>query len=192
MAAVTIRLQDYREVDDGPFDAISSVGMFEHVGRARLQTYFTRLYSLLEPGGRLLNHAISALPKSGCRPQTELDYPSLLPRWLLRRRTGFDRGSFIDRYVFPDGELIEVGEVVSAMQEAGFEVCHVESLREHYGPTLRAWLANLEHNWDQAVAAVGDRRARIWRLYMAASARTFETGRTSVHQVVGVKPVGSA
>jgi cyclopropane-fatty-acyl-phospholipid synthase len=191
-AGVTIRLQDYRDVDDGPFDAISSVGMFEHVGRAQLQTYFTHLYSLLVPGGRLLNHAISALPKTADRRRTEPNYPSLVPRWLLRRRSGFDRGSFIDRYVFPDGELIEVGEVVSAMQQAGFEVCHVESLREHYGPTLRAWVANLERNWDQAAAAVGERRARIWRLYMAASARTFETGRTSVHQVLGIKPAAQS
>ncbi len=184
---VTIRLQDYREVADGPYDAISSVGMFEHVGRSRLQTYFERLYDLLAPGGRLLNHAISALPRTGARQPTN-DFPSLVPRWLLRRPTGFDRDSFIDRYVFPDGELIEVGEVVSAMQAVGFEVLHVESLRQHYGPTLRAWVANLEAHWDEAVAAVGERRARIWRLYLAASARTFETGRTAVHQVLGQKP----
>ncbi|MGC8626763.1 MAG: class I SAM-dependent methyltransferase [Acidimicrobiales bacterium] len=184
---VTIRLQDYREVNDGPYDAISSVGMFEHVGRSRLQTYFGRLYDLLAPGGRLLNHAISALPVSRAR-QPALAFPSIVPRWLLRRRFGFDRDSFIDRYVFPDGELIELGEVVTAMQLAGFEVLHVESLREHYGPTLRAWVANLERNWDKAVAAVGERRARTWQLYMAASALTFETARTSVHQVLGQKP----
>jgi len=186
--AVTIRLQDYREVSDGPYDAISSVGMFEHVGRSRLQTYFGRLYDLLAPGGRLLNHAISALPMTRARLPA-LTFPSLVPHWLLRRRSGFDRDSFIDRYVFPDGELIELGEVVTAMQLAGFEVLHVESLREHYGPTLRAWVANLERNWDKAVAAAGERRARIWHLYMAASALTFETSRTSVHQVLGQKPL---
>ena len=185
-ATVTVRLQDYRDVDDGPYDAISSVGMFEHVGRSRLKVYFEKLYNLLKPGGKLLNHAISAVPKSAAQPQPP--FPSLLPRRPPWKRPGFDRDSFIERYVFPDGELIEVGAVVSAMQDAGFEVRHVESLREHYGPTLRCWVANLERNWDEAVAAAGERRARIWHLYLAGSARTFETGRTSVHQVLGAKP----
>jgi cyclopropane-fatty-acyl-phospholipid synthase len=164
---VEVRLQDYRDVNDGPYDAISSIGMFEHVGLERLREYFTRLHALLRPEGRLLNHAISR-PRPG---------PS-----------GFDRHSFIDHYVFPDGELHEVGTVVTAMQELGFEVRDVESLREHYGRTLRAWVANLEANWEAAVAAAGSGRARVWRLYMAASALNFEANRTSVHQVLAVKP----
>ena len=163
---VEIRIQDYRAVTDGPYDAISSIGMFEHVGLARLQEYFAVLHRLLRPGGRLLNHAISR--------------PSGRPR--------LDRHSFIERYVFPDGELHEVGTVVSGMQDLGFEVRDVESLREHYALTLRRWVANLEGAWDQAQALAGPARARIWRLYMAASALNFEAGRTSVHQVLGVRP----
>jgi len=163
---VEIRLQDYRDVDDGPFDAISSIGMFEHVGMDALTGYFTKLYSLLKPEGRLLNHGIS-------RPAG----PSAI-----------DRNSFIARYVFPDGGLHEVGTVVSSMQGEGFEVRDVESLREHYALTLRAWVRNLEANWDEAQALIGPRRARIWRLYMAASALNFEAGRTAIHQVLGLRP----
>ena len=166
---VEIRLQDYRDVTDGPYDAISSIGMFEHVGLASLRVYLQRLYGLLRPQGRLLNHAIARPP--GDRPR-------------------FARASFIDRYVFPDGELHEVGEVVSAMQRERFEVRHVESLREHYALTLRRWVANLEGGWDEAVAEAGIARARIWRLYMAASALNFEAGRTQVHQVLAVRADG--
>ena len=164
---VEIRYQDYRDVRDGPFDAISSIGMFEHVGLSQLAVYFDRIRRLLRPGGRLLNHGIARPPNSG--------------------RTRFRRGSFIDRYVFPDGELHEIGSVVSAIQRSGLEVRHVEGLREHYALTLRAWVRNLEASWDDAVAEVGAARARIWRLYMAASALNFEAGRTQVHQVLAVK-----
>jgi cyclopropane-fatty-acyl-phospholipid synthase len=174
---VEIRMQDYRDVRDGPFDAISSIGMFEHVGAANLGLYFRRLYLLLAPGGRLLNHGITRPGRVG--PSTR--------RGPLHTSSRFKRGSFIDRYVFPDGELHEVGSVVSTMQGAGFEVRHGEGLREHYGLTLRAWVANLEANWDEAVAEVGAPRARIWRLYMAASALNFEGGRTQIHQVLGVR-----
>jgi cyclopropane-fatty-acyl-phospholipid synthase len=167
---VEIRIQDYRDIHDGPFDAISSIGMFEHVGRDRLAEYFDRLFALLQPQGRLLNHGISR-PGSG-------DGAS---------RAKFDKHSFINRYVFPDGELHEVGTVVSLMQERGFEVRDVESLREHYARTLRVWVANLEANWDRAVDLVGA-SARIWRLYMAGSAVNFEENRTAIHQVLGVRP----
>jgi cyclopropane-fatty-acyl-phospholipid synthase len=98
---------------------------------------------------------------------------------------------FLDRYVFPDGELHAVGTVVSIMEDAGFEVRHVESLREHYALTLRAWVANLEANWDDAVAAAGPGRARIWRLYMAASALNFEASRSSIDQILAVRRDGS-
>jgi cyclopropane-fatty-acyl-phospholipid synthase len=167
---VEIRYQDYRDVRDGPYDAISSIGMFEHVGLSQLRVYFGGLRRLLRPGGRLLNHAIARPPNAG--------------------RTRFQPNSFIDRYVFPDGELHEVGSVVSTMQGTGFEVRHVESLREHYALTLRAWVSNLEASWDEAVAEVGPGRARVWRLYMAASALNFEAGRTQVHQVLAVRSDG--
>jgi cyclopropane-fatty-acyl-phospholipid synthase len=163
---VEIRFQDYRNVDDGPYDAISSIGMFEHVGRAKRGVYFGNLRTLLRPEGRLLNHAIS-------RPPFE--------------RSRFARNGFIDRYVFPDGELMEVGDTVTAVQEAGFEARHVETLREHYALTLRRWVANLESSWDEAVAEVGPARARVWRLYMAGSALNFETNRTQIHQVLAVR-----
>jgi cyclopropane-fatty-acyl-phospholipid synthase len=162
---VEIRLQDYRDVWDGPFDGIASVGMFEHVGSSKSAQYFGTMRRLLAPQGRLLNHAISSVGGS---------------------RIG--RRSFIGRYVFPDGELIDVGQVVLSMEEAGFEVRDVESLREHYAKTLRAWVANLRQHWDAAVAEVGARRARVWLLYMAASANGFDDGGISIHQVLGVVP----
>lgn len=165
---VKIRVQDYRDISDGPFDAISSIGMFEHVGEARLGEYFEQLGTLLDEQGRLLNHAIS-------RPGSSAS------------SAAFKRASFIDRYVFPDGELLEVGRVVSAMQRHGFEVRDVESLREHYAQTLRCWVRNLEANFDEAVRLVGYGRARVWRLYMAASALNFAANRTSIHQVLGVR-----
>jgi cyclopropane-fatty-acyl-phospholipid synthase len=164
---VEIRLQDYREVADGPYDAISSIGMFEHVGAGRLPEYFRRLHGLLRPGGRLLNHGIA-------RPASQ--------------RARLPRRSFLNRYVFPDGELHEVGRVVTAIQRAGFEARHSESLREHYALTLRRWVANLESHWDEAVAEVGPGRARVWRLYMAGSAVNFAAARTQIHQVLAVRP----
>jgi cyclopropane-fatty-acyl-phospholipid synthase len=164
-----VRVQDYRDIDDGPFDAISSIGMFEHVGHDRLAAYFADLYDLLTPEGRLLNHGISR-PASGD----------------VGGRPKFDKHGFIERYVFPDGELHEVGSVVSLMQQRGFEVRDVESLREHYARTLRQWVTNLEANWERAVELVGP-SARIWRLYMAGSALNFEANRTNIHQVLGVK-----
>ena len=162
---VEIRVQDYRELGGERFDAISSVGMFEHVGKVRTAKYFETLHSLLVPEGRLLNHAISEVGGSRLRP------------W-----------SFFGRYVFPDGELLDVGDVVLAMEQSGFECRDLESLREHYAKTLRGWVANLEANWDCAVEEVGLARARIWRLYMAASVVGFENGGIAVHQVLGVVP----
>jgi len=170
---VEIRVQDYRDVHDGPFDAISSIGMFEHVGAAKLDEYFNALYALVRPGGRLLNHGISRPAQHGGGG-----------------RARFAHRSFIDRYVFPDGELHEVGSVVSRIQAAGFEARHVESLREHYALTLRAWVRNLEAAWDQAVDDAGAGRARVWRLYMAASAVNFEDNNTQIHQVLAVRDEG--
>jgi cyclopropane-fatty-acyl-phospholipid synthase len=171
---IEVRFQDYRDVTDGPYDAVSSIGMFEHVGLRQLGVYFERCHELLRPGGRLLNHAISR--------------PAGVAGSTADGRARFGRRSFIDRYVFPDGELHEVGAVISAIQRAGFEARHMESIREHYALTLRRWVANLEANWDACVADAGRTRARIWRLYMAASAIQFEANRTQVHQVLAVKP----
>jgi len=173
---VDVRLQDYRDVDDGPYDAVSSIGMFEHVGLARLSEYFQRIHGLLRPGGRLLNHAIGR--------------PAHMARG--RGRAATKANAFIDRYVFPDGELHELGTVISAMQHAGFEVRHVESLREHYALTLRRWVANLEASWESAVEEVGSARARVWRLYLAGSALAFEADRTQVHQVLATKTADGA
>lgn len=165
---VEIRLADYRELTGERFDAISSIGMSEHVGKSQIGEYFSTLSSLLSPQGRLLNHAISSVGGSK-----------------LGHR------SFMYRYVFPDGELLDVGDIVLAMEDAGFEVRDTESLREHYALTLRQWVANLEGQWDTAVALVGVGRARVWRLYMAASVVGFEDGGLAVHQVLGVLPGAS-
>ena len=186
---VEIRLQDYRDVHDGPFDAISSVGMFEHVGRNRMEEYVRDLYGLLRPEGRLLNHAIGrpGYPQGDGRiGRTKALYRR------IATAVGSDVTSRVDsrlmqRYVFPDGELHEVGVVVSMLQENGFEVRHLESLREHYALTLRHWVSNLEAGWEAAAAEVGEARARVWRLYMAACAITFGLGGVTVHQVLAVK-----
>lgn len=162
---IEIRLADYRQLTGERFDAISSIGMSEHVGKARIGDYFSTLSSLLLPQGRLLNHAISSVGGSK-----------------LGRR------SFMNRYVFPDGELLDVGDTVLAMERAGLEIRDTESLREHYALTLRYWVANLDASWDAAVALVGIGRARVWRLYMAASAVGFEDGGLAIHQVLGVLP----
>ena len=187
---VEIRVQDYREVHDGPFDAVSSIGMFEHVGRAGVDDYTAALHRLVRPGGRVLNHAISRPPqKSGFRRLGR--YAPTAGRVAdalgSSKATRID-SPFMDRYVFPDGELFEVGSVVTHLQSAGLEVRNVEALRPHYALTLRHWVANLEANWDAAVAEVGERRARVWRLYMALSARGFERGNIGVNQVLAVRP----
>ncbi|MGW2259840.1 class I SAM-dependent methyltransferase [Streptomyces sp. NPDC001780] len=164
---IEIRVQDYRDVRDGPFDAISSIGMAEHVGSVRYREYADDLHALLKEGGRLLNHQIARRPEKD-EDQYHID-------------------EFIDAYVFPDGELAPVGRTVSILEEAGFEVRDVESIREHYALTLRRWVANLESRWAEAVRATSPGRARVWRLYMAASAVSFERNRIGVNQVLAVK-----
>jgi len=166
---IEIRIQDYRDLDDGPFDAIASVGMAEHVGTGPYAEYASILFRQLKPGGRLLNHQIAAI-------HPEAKVPGRRPQ-----------RSFIDAYVFPDGELAPLGTTVSALEEAGFEVRDVQALREHYARTLRAWVANLESDWSTAVKLTSRGRARVWRLYMAASALAFEHGRIGVNQVLAVK-----
>lgn len=164
---VEIRLQDYRDVRDGPFDAISSIGMLKHVGERRLGEYFGQIEALLKPGGRLLNHAINRSDENG--------------------RSRIDPSGFMAHYVFPDGELLGTGQVVTAINRSGLEVRHVESLREHYGSTLRQWVANLNENWDQAVELTSVGRSLVWRLYMSLSAVGFEVGGLNLTQVLAVK-----
>ncbi|MER5884696.1 cyclopropane-fatty-acyl-phospholipid synthase family protein [Streptomyces sp. NPDC001941] len=165
---IEIRVQDYRDVSDGPFDAISSIGMAEHVGAVRYREYADRLFALLRPGGRLLNHQIARRPE--------------------RDESAYHVDAFIDAYVFPDGELAPVGRTVGTLEDAGFEVRDVEALREHYALTLRQWVRNLEERWPEAVRLTSPGRARVWRLYMAASALAFERNRIGVNQVLAVKP----
>lgn len=168
---VEIRVQDYRDVADGPYDAVSSIGMAEHVGAERYLEYAEVLLKLLKPGGRLLNHQIAR------RPQ--------------RDESAYDLDEFIDAYVFPDGELAPLGTTVTMLERAGFEVRDVESIREHYAHTLRRWVTNLEAQWERAVRLAGPGRARVWRLYMAACALAFERNRIGVNQVLAVRPTES-
>lgn len=188
---VEFRLQDYRDVKDGPFDAISSIGMSEHVGRRSLPAYTQALFDLLKPGGRLLNHAIGRPVSFDDDPRpTSVSEALRQTQIALGMRGPSKIGSpFIERYVFPDGELHEVGTMVSMFQAHGFEVRHLESLREHYAITLRHWVDNLVKRFDEAVAEVGEQRARVWRLYMAGSAVGFERHHLEIHQVLCVKPM---
>ncbi|MFF3954493.1 class I SAM-dependent methyltransferase [Streptomyces sp. NPDC001890] len=165
---IEIRVQDYRDVRDGPYDAISSIGMAEHVGSVRFREYADDLYALLKPGGRLLNHQIARRPE--------------------KDESAYHVDEFIDAYVFPDGELAPVGRTVATLEEAGFEARDVESIREHYALTLRRWVANLEKQWDRAVRMTSAGRARVWRLYMAASALSFEHNKIGVNQILAVRP----
>ncbi|GAA4557852.1 class I SAM-dependent methyltransferase [Streptomyces collinus] len=164
---VEIRVQDYRDVRDGPYDVVSSIGMAEHVGAERYLEYADDLYNLLKPGGRLLNHQIAR------RPQ--------------RDESTYSVDAFIDSYVFPDGELQPIGSTVAQLERAGFEVRDVEAIREHYALTLRQWVSRLEADWQRAVQLAGPGRARVWRLYMAASALAFERNRIGVNQVLAVR-----
>ncbi|HLX50041.1 MAG TPA: class I SAM-dependent methyltransferase [Streptosporangiaceae bacterium] len=161
-----VRHLDYRDVTETGFDAVSSIGLTEHIGKANLPAYFGFLYGKLKPGGRLLNHCITRPDNLGSS----------------RNRTGF-----INRYVFPDGELEGPGYLISRMHDTGFEVRHEENLREHYAKTLAAWCANLDAHYDEAVAEVGQGTARVWRLYMAGSRLGFERNQIQLHQVLCVK-----
>ena len=163
-----VRFLDYRDVAEDGFDAVSSIGLTEHIGRDNLPAYFRFLYAKLRPQGRLLNHCIT-------RPTNS--------------EAAFQERGFINRYVFPDGELSAVGHIGSVMQDAGFEIRHVEDLREHYARTLAAWCANLDDHWTEAVEEVGSGRARVWALYMAGSRLGFEQNHIQLHQALGVKTV---
>jgi cyclopropane-fatty-acyl-phospholipid synthase len=169
-ALCEVRLLDYRDVpEDNAYDKIASVGMFEHVGRKNLPVYFGKIFRLLRPGGLVMNHGIT-LNSVG---QHEL---------------GSDIGAFIDEYVFPGGELSHISRVVEDMAAQGLESWDVESLRSHYARTLWHWVDRLETNRDAALASVGEKAYRIWRIYMAGSAHAFERGWMSVYQVLAGRP----
>ena len=146
------------------FDAVSSIGLTEHIGVKNYAAYFAFLRDRLVPGGRLLNHCIT-------RPDN-------------RSRTP---GPFIDRYVFPDGELTGSGRIITEIQDVGLEVRHEENLREHYALTCTRWCDNLEANWDECVAEAGVGTAKVWGLYMAGSRMAFERNEIQLHQVLAVK-----
>ena len=159
-----VRHLDYRDVMEDGFDAVSSIGLTEHVGVRNYPSYFSFLRSRLRPGGRLLNHCIT-------RPHNHEEAT----------------GAFIDRYVFPDGELMGAGRIMSDAQNAGLEVQHVENLREHYALTLAGWSRNLADNWDECVAEVGDGRAKVWGLYMVGSRLAFERNELQLHHVLAAR-----
>lgn len=159
-----VRHMDYRHVVEEGFDAVSSIGLTEHIGVANYPAYFSFLRSKLKPYGRLLNHCITRYDN--------------VPR---------STGAFIDRYVFPDGELIGSGKIITEAQNAGLEVQHEENLRLHYARTLAGWCQNLEDNWDECVAEVGEGTARVWGLYMAGSRWSFEHDEIQLHHVLATR-----
>jgi cyclopropane-fatty-acyl-phospholipid synthase len=160
-----VRFMDYRDVTETDFDAISSIGLTEHIGVRNYGAYFGFLHDHLKVGGRLLNHCIT-------RPHNST----------------LSTGAFIDRYVFPDGELTGVGRITVAAQDAGLEVRHVENLREHYAMTLKGWCDNLVEHWDEALGEVSLGRAKVWGIYMAGSRLAFERNEIELHHVLAVKP----
>ncbi len=160
-----VRHLDYRHVEEGDFDAVSSIGLTEHIGIRNYPAYFGFLHDKLKPQGRLLNHCITRADSHASE------------------RTG----EFIDRYVFPDGELAAPGRIVSAIHDAGFEVQHTENLRMHYARTLAGWCANLVEHWDECVAEVGESTARVWGLYMAGSRLGFTRNEIQLHHVLAAK-----
>jgi cyclopropane-fatty-acyl-phospholipid synthase len=162
-----VQLRDYRELAGERFDKVVSVGMFEHVGRSRLPEYFCAAFDVLRPGGLFLNHGIAL---EGARHAPG-------------KATGF-----IERFVFPDGELVPISEALRIAEDSGFEVRDVENLREHYARTLRAWVANLERNRETAIAAGGIQSYRTWRLYMAGSAQGFASARMGIFQALLARP----
>ncbi len=166
----TIRHSDYRDVSESEFDAVSSIGLTEHIGPSNYPAYFGFLRDRLRDGGRLLNHCIT-------RPDNQ--------------HPGIPQRGFINRYVFPDGGLTGSGDIVRAIEDEGLEVQHHENLRDHYTRTLRDWSANLTKHWDDAVAEVGLGTARVWGLYIAGSRLSFERNRIQLHQVLATRTSAS-
>jgi cyclopropane-fatty-acyl-phospholipid synthase len=169
---VTMELRDYRELpEDQPYDKIASIGMFEHVGRANLPEYFAKLRRLLTPGGLLMNHGITA---AGTR----------------NHQLGAGMGDFIERYIFPGGELLHVSKVTEVMAEAALEPLDLENLRPHYAKTLWAWSDALESQLSQARDLTRDSVVRAYRLYLAGSAMGFEQGWLYLYQMLAARPTG--
>ncbi|OQR31993.1 SAM-dependent methyltransferase [Pseudomonas sp. T] len=167
---VTLELRDYRDLPrDGRYDKVVSVGMFEHVGHANLGLYFQHLYDAVRPGGLVMNHGITSSNTDG-------------------RPVGRGAGDFIDRYVFPHGELPHLSLAVARMSEAGLEVVDVEGLRLHYARTLDFWSNSLEARLAEAAKLVPDQALRIWRLYLAGCAYGFKKGWINLHQILASKP----
>jgi cyclopropane-fatty-acyl-phospholipid synthase len=158
-----VRLQDYREVSGEPFDAISTIEMGEHVGESNYPEYASTLYRLLKPEGRLLLQQMS------------------------RGHNAPGGGAFIESYVAPDMHMRPVSATTAFLEGAGLEIRDVHALREHYVWTVRAWAQTLEERWDEVVALVGEGQARVWRLYLAGGALTFEEGRMGVDQILAVR-----
>jgi cyclopropane-fatty-acyl-phospholipid synthase len=158
---VSIRVQDYRDLKDERFDAIASIGMVEHVGAERIDLYAARLASLLRPGGRLLNHGIAHLHDWVSRP-----------------------GAFTDRFVFPDTNPLHLSRIIAALERAGFVTEHVEEFGPDYAETLRHWAKRLDEHRAEAVRIGGEERVRVWRLYLRSARSSFETGWTSIYQVL--------
>ncbi len=167
-----VELMDYRDVpEDAPFDKLVSVGMFEHVGAAKLPLYFEKAWRLLKRGGLFLNHGIASM-------KAHFDQDGLLNRLL------FKPSSFMQRYVFPDGELVDIHETLRAAEGVGFEVRDVESLREHYALTLRHWVNRLQASRGEALRHVDEPTYRVWRIYMAACSYSFASSRINVYQAL--------
>ena len=167
---VALRVADYRELAEEPFDAISSIGMVEHVGAERIDLYAGVISGLLAPGGRLLNHGIAKLQ--------DLD-------------TG-DEGPFSERFVFPDGVPLPLSRVVLALERAGLVTKHVEGLPDDYAETLNRWIERYEGRYEEAVRLAGEERARVWRLYLRAARQGFTTGWASIYQVLAHKPLAGS
>ncbi len=182
---VSIKLQDYRDLAAESFDKIVSVGMFEHVGRDHLPEYFSQAYRLLKPGGLFLNHGISYRPAIEYAGEPPAKKPSGWQNVIGRKLLG--TGSFVNRYVFPDGELVPVSEANLIAERSGFEVRDVESLREHYALTLRHWVNRLAEHRVEASQATDEVTYRTWRLYMAVFASGFEAGHINVNQSLLIK-----
>jgi cyclopropane-fatty-acyl-phospholipid synthase len=186
---VSIELRDYRDPDLGAFDKIVSVGMFEHVGRDNLPEYFAQAYRLLKPGGLFLNHGISIrAPVKFIMDNAKVRIHRKSVAQRLAERFVLGDGSFIQRYVFPDGEVIPVSEINVIAEQAGFEVRDVENLREHYALTLRRWIERLGACHEEAVRLTNETTYRVWRLYMSAVTHGFEHGANNVNQTLLSKP----
>jgi cyclopropane-fatty-acyl-phospholipid synthase len=168
---VDVRMMDYRDVpNEKPFDKIASVGMFEHVGRANLHRYFKKIYSLLRPGGLVINHGITSVG---------LDTKGL----------GSGISDFIHDYVFPGGELVHISTVARDMSLANLECLDIENLRPHYAKTLWSWVERMQRHKDEAIHMIGEKKYRIWRIYMAGSAYAFERNWMALYQLLGGRPL---